>query len=257
MVACVRALNRWTHEEWSWNVEDRVLVTGVVSMIDPAGAEAELETLIAQGCKVIGMRPAPVRTPAVRRSLGDPVYDRFWARAAEAGVIIGMHAADTPYGNYLEAWGESGTWIGHKPSSLAEVMGIHTERTVYDTMAAMICHGVFDRHPALKVAVLELGAGWVPPLMRRLKIAYGKAPQTFGSEPVQSFINHVWVMPFYEDDLLEIVQHIPIENIIYGSDWPHPEGYADPASYIDDLAMFTPDQQRLIMRENLRTLALG
>jgi predicted TIM-barrel fold metal-dependent hydrolase len=90
-----------------------------------------------------------------------------------------------------------------------------------------------------------------------MKIAYGKAPQSFAQDPVQSFIDHVWVMPFYEDDLTELTAVYPIEKVIYGSDWPHPEGYADPQDYVDDLAAFTPEQQRLILRENLRTLAFG
>jgi predicted TIM-barrel fold metal-dependent hydrolase len=255
--ACVTALNRWTFEEWTWNVDNRVFTTGVITLIDPVLAEQELERLISDGCKVIGMRPAPIKAPGIQRSPGDPVYDRFWARAAEAGVIIGIHAADTPYGYHLEAWGESGRWLGHKTSSFSEVLGIHTDRTIYDMMAAMVSHGVFDRHPKLKVAVLELGAAWVQHLLVRFKIAYGKAPQNFGQDPVQSFIDHTWVMPFYEDDLTELVRHFPVERLVYGSDWPHPEGLADPQDYINDLSSFSPEHQRLIMRENLRTLAFG
>ena len=152
-------------------------------------------------------------------------------------------------------WGEDGRWLGHKGTSLAEIMGIYTDRTIYDMMSALIAHGVFDRHPKLKVAVLELGAAWVPHLITRLKAAYGKAPQNFGSDPVQSFIDHTWVMPFYEDDLTELTRHFPIERLVYGSDWPHPEGLADPQDYVDDLAAFTPAEQKMIMRDNLRVLA--
>ena len=257
MTACVHSLNRWIHEEWSWNIDNRVLVTGAITLIDPDWAIQELERLIEQGVAVVGMRPAPIHTPAGFRSPGDPAYDPFWARAAEAGVVIGMHAADSSYGSYLEAWGESGRWLGHRSSPLGEIMGIHTERPIYDMMATLIAHGVFDRHPKLKVAALELGAGWVPELVRRLKISYGKTPQNFTKDPVETFIEHTWVMPFYEDDLRELTKVYPIEKIIYGSDWPHPEGYADPQDYIDDLADFTPAEQRLIMRDNLRTLAFG
>lgn len=253
-VACVSALNRWIAEEWGWVIDNRVFVTGVITLIDPEAAERELERLIAEGCKVIGMRPAPAKGPGFNRSPGDPVYDRFWARVAEAGVIVGIHAADTPYGSYLEAWGEGGRWHGHKVTPLAEILGIHTDRTIYDMMAALIAHGVFDRHPALKVATLELGAAWVAPLMTRLAIAYGKTPQNFGRDPVESFIEHTWVMPFYEDDLTELTRHFPVDKVIYGSDWPHPEGLADPQDFIDDLAGFDAATQRLIMRDNLRRL---
>ena len=257
MTACVESLNKWTFEEWGWNIDNRVFVTGAITLIDPDWALKELNRLIEEGVKVIGMRPAPLHTPEGYKSPGEPEFDPFWARAAEAGIIIGMHAADSSYGMYLEHWGESGRWLGHRVSPLGEIMGIHTERPIYDMMAAMVSHGVFDRHPKLKIAVLELGAGWVPHLIRRMKIAYGKAPQTFAQDPVQSFIDHVWVMPFYEDDLHELTAVYPIEKVIYGSDWPHPEGYADPQDYIDDLAGFTPEEQRMILRDNLRNLAFG
>jgi predicted TIM-barrel fold metal-dependent hydrolase len=256
-VACVRALNQWTHEEWTWNIDDRVLTTGVITLIDPAEAERELATLIEQGCRVIGMRPSPIKAPGINRSPGDPVYDRFWSMVEDAGVVVGLHAADTPYGHYLEAWGEDGRWFGHKTSSLAEILGIHTERTIYDFMAALISHGALERHPRLKFAVLELGAGWVPDLIRRMRVAYGKAPQNFATDPIDSFSEQVWVMPFYEDNLEEVTRHFPVERIIYGSDWPHPEGLSDPQEYVSDLKGFSPDQQRMIMRDNLRELAFG
>ena len=254
VVACMRSLNRWTHEEWSWNVDDRVVVTGVITLIDPVEAERELETLIEQGCKVIGMRPGPVKVPGHSYSIGDPMYDRFWARCAEAGVIVGIHAADTSYSTQQAMWGETGK-VGWKQTPLAEIMAVHTERPIFDTMAAMISHGVFDRHPKLKVAVLELGTGWIPELFRRMKIAYGKMPQTFAQDPIQNFVDHVWVMPFAEDDVADLVRYLPIENVIYGSDWPHPEGLADPEDYVFDLQAFTPAEQKLIMRDNLRKLA--
>jgi len=65
------------------------------------------------------------------------------------------------------------------------------------------------------------------------------------------------VMPLYEDSLVELSRHFPVERIIYGSDWPHPEGLADPQDYISDLSDFGPAEQRMIMRENLRTCAFG
>ena len=50
---------------------------------------------------------------------------------------------------------------------------------------------------------------------------------------------------------------IGADRVIFGSDWPHPEGLADPADFVDDLAGLAADQQRMIMRDNLRALALG
>lgn len=257
VVACAHSLNQWIVDEWGFTVGDRVQVAGLLSFIDPAAAEKELATLIDAGCRLAGVRPAPVRRPDGHFSIGDPRYDRVWAMAAEAGVVIGMHAADTGYGRYIEDWGEYGRMESWKSSPLSEIMGIHTYRPIYDTMAALISHGVFDRHPKLKVATLELGGGWCVELINRMKLAYGKMPQSFGRDPVESFREHVWVMPFYEDNLVALSEAIGVDRIIFGSDWPHPEGLAEPAEFIGDVAAFSPRDQRRIMRENLRELALG
>ncbi|MCW2623198.1 MAG: hypothetical protein JWL64_2800 [Frankiales bacterium] len=258
LASCARAINRWVEEEWTFNVDNRVHVAGVLSFIDPTAAELETRRLLDAGCRLFGVRPAPVRIPGGHRSIGDPVYDRVWAMIAEAGAVVGFHAADTGYGDLTERWGEGGRMEGWKSSPLGEIIGVHTDRPIYDTLAALISHGVFDRHPALKVAALELGAGWVPELFRKMHAAYGKMPQAFGfRDPADTFREHVWVMPFYEDALQPVVDCIGIDRVIFGSDWPHPEGFADPQDYVDDLAAFSPEDQRKIMRDNLRTLALG
>ena len=43
------------------------------------------------------MRAGPVRGPGFSRSPGDSLYDRMWARIAEAGVLVGYHSGDAGY----------------------------------------------------------------------------------------------------------------------------------------------------------------
>jgi predicted TIM-barrel fold metal-dependent hydrolase len=187
------------------------------------------------------------------RSLGDPAHDRIWALAAESGVVVAFHAADDGY-TYAGDWGESSRYTGLKQSAFSEVLSLHSERPIFDAMAAMVCHGVYDRHPTLRVATVELGSGWVPHLLRRFRIAYWKMPQNFSRDPIETFREHVWVAPFYEDDFRELVGLIGLEHVLLGSDWPHPEGIAQPADYVADLAGFTADEQRHILRDNLKQL---
>jgi predicted TIM-barrel fold metal-dependent hydrolase len=60
------------------------------------------------------------------------------------------------------------------------------------------------------------------------------------------------VSPFYEDELASLLRLLGANRIIMGSDFPHVEGLADPASYIKDLESFnyTPEQCRTVMRDN-------
>jgi predicted TIM-barrel fold metal-dependent hydrolase len=38
-----------------------------------------------------------------------------------------------------------------------------------------------------------------------------------------------WVGPFVEDRVEELAAHLPVERILFGSDWPHAEGMAENA----------------------------
>ena len=118
----------------------------------------------------------------------------------------------------------------------------------------MICHGLFDRHPTLKVATLELGSAWVPELHRRLRVAYGKSPQLFGRDPIESFREHVWVAPFYEDSIAKLRDIHGADRILLGSDWPHPEGLAAPRKWIGDFVDLGEADMRKALRDNQKAL---
>ena len=60
-------------------------------------------------------------------------------------------------------------------------------------------------------------------------------PGYFASDPVEQFKTHVWVSPFWEDDLLEVVGYLGVDQVLFGSDYPHPEGLAEPRSYVNHL----------------------
>ena len=64
----------------------------------------------------------------------------------------------------------------------------------------------------------------------------------------------MWVTPYYEEDLRRLADTIGVEHVLFGSDWPHGEGLADPASFTDELTDFTPDEVQRIMRDNCAEL---
>ena len=169
LYAVFHSYNQWLDEDWGYNRDGRILTGPLMSLIDPVKAEEELKLVIKKGARFVTFRPAPVQAPDRYRSLADPIYDRFWHTAADAGVTIAFHGADSGYGIYLERWGESLKYTGMKMSTLSEVMGVHIERPVFDLVASLICHGLFDRVPNLQIATVELGAGWVRELVKRFK----------------------------------------------------------------------------------------
>ena len=252
--AVLTSLNMWIDDEWGYSWENRIYAAPVFSLVDPVAAEAELARVLAKGAKVIAFRPAPIATPTGFRSPADPLHDRFWSMCEEAGVVVAYHGADSGYASYSARWGEKSAFGTFSDSAFAETLSLHIERPIFEQIAAMITHGLFDRHPKLRVAAVELGSGWVPELTRRLKLTYGKMPGSFKSDPIDALHDHLWIAPFQEDSLEPLADAIGTDRIMLGSDWPHPEGLAIPSKFIEDLGSFTSDQQRQIMSDNLKGL---
>jgi predicted TIM-barrel fold metal-dependent hydrolase len=249
----VGAFNRWLEDEWGYAYQDRIHAVPMISLIDPDKAVAELERVRDRGAKWVVMVAGPIRTGPLSWSPGDRRYDRFWATAAEANMTVAYHGGDSGYHWVGEKWGE-GAFTGIETGALSEVMELHIERPIQDTMAAIVCHGVFDRHPTLRIATIEVGSHWAIELFFHLKKSYGKLPMKFQRDPVESFKEHVWIAPFYEDNIVELRDEIGADHILFGSDWPHPEGLRLPIDYLHDIAALSPAEQKMIMSDNLKGL---
>jgi predicted TIM-barrel fold metal-dependent hydrolase len=128
------------------------------------------------------------------------------------------------------------------------------DRAISDTMAALLCHGVFDRFPGVRVACIENGSRWVKVLFERFEQAWGQQPKEFTRHPIETFRRHVWVSPFYEEPIDHLAELIGVEHVLFGSDYPHPEGLADPLSFTREITGFDADDQRRIMSGNLQAL---
>jgi predicted TIM-barrel fold metal-dependent hydrolase len=250
-MAVFAAYNKWLQDDWGYDRDGRILTGPMISLMDADLAEKELDRVMEIGTKMIIMRAGPVGNPYGRPpSPADVRFDRIWAKIAEAGIIVAIHAGDAGYNKYLGDWGEPTKYMGMKSSPLTEVLAVGTERPIFDMMAAMICHGLFDRHPKLKVATLELGSAWVPELHRRLRVAFGKTPQLFKRNPNESFREHVWVAPFYEDNISHLRDVHGADRILLGSDWPHPEGLSTPGKWVGDFLDLGPVDMRKALRDN-------
>ena len=109
------------------------------------------------------------------------------------------------------------------------------KRPIEDTMAALVCHGALTRNPDLRILSVENGASWVPYLFYQFKDVYSKMPHEFPEDPIEAFRRCVYVAPFWEDDFKQMADLCGVDRVIFGSDWPHPEGLADPINLVDDL----------------------
>ncbi len=80
----------------------------------------------------------------------------------------------------------------------------------------------------MRVASIENGSDWVALLVKRLKKQANQTPWAFKEDPLEAIRRNVWVTPYYEEDLHALADLIGVERILFGSDWPHGEGLAEP-----------------------------
>jgi predicted TIM-barrel fold metal-dependent hydrolase len=163
-----------------------------------------------------------------------------------------MHSSDSGYERYTNEWmGSTSEFLPFHPQAFRMLA---QWRPVEDAVAALICHGALSRFPDLKVAVIENGSSWVEPLLRNLADVFKKMPQDFLEDPVAVFRRSIHVSPFWEEDLGALAELIGVERVLFGSDFPHPEGLADPATYALELAGLPENTVRAIMGGNLARL---
>jgi predicted TIM-barrel fold metal-dependent hydrolase len=255
--AAIHALNQWIFETWRFDYEDRIFATPIITLPIVERAIEELEWVVDRGARCVLIRPAPVPAVSGRtRSPGLPEFDPFWRRVVELGVLVVMHASDSGYSRYVDDWEPTDEFLPFASSAFRGVVQSH--RPIEDAMAAMICHGAFSRFPDLRVACVENGAGFVRPLFDNLAEAYRMAPQDFMEDPIETFKRNVYVHPFHEENIRELVGRLGADHILFGSDFPHPEGLADPLSYVDDLEGLADADKRKIMGGNLgRLMGVG
>ncbi len=110
------------------------------------------------------------------------------------------------------------------------------------------------RFPNLRVASIENGAEFLPDLVRKVRSTANKMPGYFPEDPVEIFRRQVWINPFWEDDIYEVVDIMGADRVIFGSDWPHIEGMPQPLDYLREVKDLAPDDRRLVLHDNARSL---
>ena len=201
--------------------------------------------MLERGAKVVRVRPAPVPGFRGPRSFGLPEFDPFWERVVESGILVAMHSSDSGYQRFSNEWvGTNSEMLPFQPQAFRM---IGAWRPVEDAVAALICHGALSRFPELKVAVIENGSSWVAPLLKNLAHVYKKMPQDFAENTIEVIKRNIYISPFWEEDLGELAELIGAAHVLFGSDYPHPEGLAEPASYVDELKGLSDESIRKIM----------
>jgi predicted TIM-barrel fold metal-dependent hydrolase len=227
--AMIHALNQWMLETWNYTYENRLYMTPVINCAEVDGARRELEFLLDNGAKVALMKPAPVKGLHGWRSPALPEFDPFWRDVESAGLPIVLHASQPPLTEYINMWEPPETNNFMEMSAFRWLVLGHRE--IADMISSLICHGTLTRFPKLRIASVENGSSWIHPLFHDLADLYKKMPQNFPEHPLEVFRRNIWVSPFWEGSVSDVVETVGWDRVLFGSDYPHPEGLAQAKDY--------------------------
>jgi predicted TIM-barrel fold metal-dependent hydrolase len=211
-VAVARAYNDWLSGYCAAG-PDRLFGAAMLPMQDPAAAAAEMRRAVAE----LGFRAAFVRpNPCRGRSLSDPAYRPVWEAAEELDAAIGVHEGSSVIVPTLGADRPFNPLVLHATSHPFEEMLAY---------AQLVAFGVLDRHPGLKVVLLESGGGWLPFWLERLdeqaESFSGFCPD-MSLRPSEYFARQCWIsFEVGERTLPALVPFVGADRIVWGSDYPH------------------------------------
>ena len=249
LTACARAYNDWLLEFCS-AAPDRLKGVAMLNTdsIDEAIAEMRRTRKLGMAGAMIPTSAAPGRPYTL------PDYEPLWAAAVELGMPLSMHLG----ANRVGAAGISTDMAAIRPSYFAVC-----EHWVKESIADMIFAGVFDRHPALRMGVIEHELGWVPFFLNRLDYTYTQRHGNAGyyryktaAMPSDLFRRNVFCS--FQDDELGIRERalVGMDGLCWGSDYPHTESTFPRSQEImgQRLRDVPPDEQRTIVAGNVARL---
>jgi predicted TIM-barrel fold metal-dependent hydrolase len=208
--------------------DPRLKAVGFLPLSDPQRALATLDEALDEGVSAMWVpSDAPGDFSPAHVDL-DPV----WGRLAEAGVPFVLHVGGgrlLPKSFHNNGLARPKDWLGGGENLRAKdfpVLHHSPERF----LACLALDGVFERHPGLRGAAIELGATWVPGLLRNVDYAHRSfskfEPALKGLPllPSEYLRRQVRFTPFTFEDTAWLVEQCGPELFMFSTDYPHPEG---------------------------------
>jgi predicted TIM-barrel fold metal-dependent hydrolase len=201
-----------------------------LTLRDPQWLEQELARLSKAGVRAAMIAPAQVDG----RALSHPDHERIWAAFAHHGVTPCFHVADQPK-VFDDAW-----YAGRDEQGVFAIDTVLLYVPAALSLTDMILNGVFERHPELRLGIVELSAVWVPLFLMMLDGGSDFVRRLEGTDsglrmrPSDYFRRQVRVAAF----AYELPGHLArqlggADLLMCCSDYPHSEGTAHP---LDDYA---------------------
>jgi predicted TIM-barrel fold metal-dependent hydrolase len=250
LTANMAAWNRWCASVRT-DGAGRLHPVAHLTLRDPAWLGAQLSQLEATGVQLAMIAPAPVDG----RPLSHADHDRLWAAFVDHGVTPVFHVADQPR-VFDDCWYTDDT--AFVPVIESAFLWVPPALAVAD----LILNGAFDRHPDLRIGIVELSSIWVPQFLLMIDGAHdftarlnGRPLAELRRRPSQYFADHVRVSSFSYEDPKRLTARGG-DLFMCCSDYPHSEGTASPIADYERMGL-APDEARGLFRDNVSFLLGG
>jgi uncharacterized protein len=209
--ALCRAYNNWL-ADYCRAYPGRFVGIGAVPLHDLKEAVKEARRAVSQlGMKGIFVRPNPLNG----RTLDDNLYDPLYAEIQELDVTLCVHEAT---GNFPAAGADR-----YQNYFLRHLFSHALEQKI--ACSTIICGGVLERFPKLRVVFLESGVGWLPHWLERMDEHFkglGYMVPWLKMPPSDYFRRQCFVSADPDEKTIPyVVEVVGAEYIVFGSDYPH------------------------------------
>jgi predicted TIM-barrel fold metal-dependent hydrolase len=236
--------------------DPRLIGVGQLSLQDPTRAVEEIKLAVALGCGAFWI-PA---TPVGDKSPGHPDHDPIWATLCELNVPFMLHVG--PNSQLVPK-----AYLNNGKPLPPDIIGGGENLRVRDFMTlafapqlfltSLVFDGVLERFPKLRGGVIELGAGWVPEMLRTLDMSqkiFRRSDPQVAALPIKAseyIRRQIRFTPFPGEDVGRMIRDAGPELFLFSSDYPHPEGTDDPIGRFErTLSELSDDARQLFYRGN-------
>jgi predicted TIM-barrel fold metal-dependent hydrolase len=214
--------------------DPRLLPVTFIPLTDVTRAIAELEIALDAGVKGVTISPLPPST----HSITHPSLHPFYALLEERGVPLLFHVEGDAPRKVPSGFSENG-WEGQTDfhgggENFTGLLYMAVSQWTEIALAALIFDQVLEKHPRLRVGVIELGAVWLPAWLERLEIVkdtFGRTESRIGGLPLRptDYVRRqIRVTPYPTEDVGRLIAQVGPELLLFSSDYPHVEGGRNP-----------------------------
>ena len=248
-----QGFNRWLDEDWGLTYKGRSsspLRTSRWPTSSGPATSSSGPSSATRGCWSCGPPPSARMTAGTRPAMNASIPSgRASTKPASPSWLTSEATATRP----TATAGTRRSRVlggGRKPT----VAGLISERAIYDFLLTFAYDKMFERFPNLRLASIENGSGFLGDLFVKLEQSKKRMPRYYKEDPAELFRRNVWINPFWEDSIPEVIEHMGAGQVIYGSDWPHMEGMEDPRDIFEELDGVSLADQEKILRTNTAAL---